>query len=127
MSDGHDIGDGSTPTVVLTESDDELGDVLREAQLALLRHPTVAQALLRAFLAEGRRFAETPAGRRWKRRLAGSDLVRRGQVAWERSSLGLLEEQSATVLPSMLLDAMVSALSTGELPPILGDRERRER
>jgi hypothetical protein len=113
-------GDDPTPTVVLRESEDELGDVLREAQLAVLRHPTVAQSILRAVLAEGRRFAETPAGRRWRLRLAGSELVRRGQVAWERSALGMLEEQSATVLPSMLLDAMVTALASGELPPILG-------
>jgi hypothetical protein len=106
--------DVSPVTVVLRAPDDELGDVLREAQLALLRFPRLAQALLRAFLEEGRRFAATPDGARWRERLSRSELVRRGQAVWDRSPLGMLDQQEGGTVPSMLVDALVGAIVSGD-------------
>jgi hypothetical protein len=99
------------PRVVIDDEDDPLVELLREAQLALLRHPVASQTAIRALVAEGRRFARTPDGRRWAARLAGSELVRRGRAAWEGSALGMFEETSDTMLPSSLVDAIVSVLA----------------
>ena len=107
------------PRVVLGPGDDDLAEMLHEAQLLLLRYPAAAQAAFKALVAEGRRFAETPQGRRWRSRLAGSELVRRGRILWEGSALDMLEESGNTVLPSSLLDAVLSALTGGNLDAIL--------
>jgi hypothetical protein len=109
------VADRGPVSVVLRAPEDELGDVLREAQLALLRFPRLAQTLLRAFLEEGRRFAATPDGARWRERLSRSELVRRGQAVWDRSPLGMLDQQEGGVVPSMLVDAIVGAVLSGDL------------
>lgn len=107
------------PRVVIDDADDPLTVLLREAQLALLRHPVPSQAVIRALVAEGRRFARTPEGRQWALRLAGSELVRRGRAAWEGSALGMFEETSDTMLPSSLVDAIVSALARADLTALM--------
>jgi hypothetical protein len=114
--------DGPTadlPTVVLREPDGDLEQLLREAQFLLLKYPTAAQAAFRALVTEGRRFAETPAGQRWRRRLANSELVRQGRVFWEGSALNMLEDTGDTLLPSSLLDALLSALRSEDLATLL--------
>ena len=107
------------PRVVLSEPDDELVQILREGQFLLLKYPQAAQAAFRALVVEGRRFAQTPAGRRWKNRLADSELVRRGRILWEESGLTRLEDNEDTVLPSLVLDALVSALASDDLATLL--------
>jgi plasmid stabilization system protein ParE len=107
------------PRVTIRSPEDELTRALREAQWLLLEHPVAAQALFRAFVAEGRAFGETAEGRRLREELRGSELIRRGRVVWEVSTLNLLEEDEETVLPSKLLDAIVFAASTRELEPML--------
>jgi hypothetical protein len=109
------------PRVVVGGDADDPSDLLRELQLLLLRHPVAMQGLVRALVAEGRRFADTPAGARWQRRLMRSELVRRGRALWESSALGMIEERSATVLPSALLDAVLGALTAAE-PEALFDQ-----
>jgi hypothetical protein len=101
------------------EGEDALLTMLREGQLLLLRHPAAAQAALRALVAEGRAFAATPAGRRWKARLADSELVRRGRMLWQGSVLTMLEERSDTLLPSALLDAVLGAAASDDLGGLL--------
>jgi hypothetical protein len=108
-----------TPRVVLRDADDELSAVLREAQLLLIQHPVAAQALFRAFVTEGRAFAETAEGRRWREDLAGSELIRRGRVVWEVGTLNLLADDPDTVLPSKLLDAIVQTAGVEALEPLL--------
>lgn len=105
--------------VVLRDPEDELAQVLRRAQLLLIQHPVAAQAIFRAFVAEGRAFAETAEGRRLREELAGSELIRRGRVVWEVGTLNLLEEDGETVLPSKLLDAVVQAAGVEALEPFL--------
>ena len=108
------------PTVVLREPEDELFRLLRAGHLLLLKHPVAAQAAFRALVAEGRRFAATPEGQRWKTRLAGSELVRRGHVLWEGSALDMLEERSDSMLPSTLIDAIAGAIGSEDLSALLG-------
>jgi hypothetical protein len=110
---------GPPPRVVLDDPEDDLSAMLRRAQMLLLQYPVAAQALFRAFVAEGRAFAETPEGRRLRDELADSELIRRGRVVWEVGTLNLLEENPETVLPSKLLDAVVQAAGVSALEPFL--------
>ncbi|WP_437994900.1 hypothetical protein WMF26_26125 [Sorangium sp. So ce185] len=111
--------DVPAPRVVLHDPEDELAVVLRTAQQLLLRYPAAAQALFRAFAAEGRAFAQTPEGQRWREELSGSELIRRGRVVWEVGTLNLLEEDADTMLPSKLLDAIVHTAGVDALEPLL--------
>ncbi|WP_437805113.1 hypothetical protein [Sorangium sp. So ce1078] len=111
--------DVPAPRVVLHDPEDELTVVLRTAQQLLLRYPAAAQALFRAFVAEGRVFAQTPEGRRWREELSNSELIRRGRVVWEVGTLNLLEEDADTLLPSKLLDAIVYTAGVDALEPLL--------
>ena len=112
-------GSEPAPRVVVRDPEDDLSTLLREAQLLVIEHPVAAQALFRAFVAEGRAFAETAEGRRWRDELAGSELIRRGRVVWEAGTLNLLEEDAETVLPSKLLDAVVHTAGVEALEPLL--------
>ena len=103
------------PRLTLGLPDDPLRHILHAASLALLKHPVAAQAAFAAFVAEGRRFAETAEGRRWKAALVDSDLVRRGTALWEGSVLNTLEDNSDALLPSTILDAIVQAAGRRDL------------
>lgn len=82
--------------------------VLQKLQGVLLAHPVAAQAAFAALIAEGRRFAETPAGRSWQQLLVGSPLLRRARAPWDAATLWMLEEGSPDVLPSAFVDALCS-------------------
>ncbi len=122
MSEPRDSG---LPRLRLRESGDEVTEVLRKLQAAVLKHPVAAQAIFSALVAEGRRFAETDPGRRWKRRLARSELLQRARLAWEVTTLWMLEEDPPGVLPSAYLDALFMSASNPELESLL-DRLFRE-
>jgi hypothetical protein len=107
------------PRPAPAEPDDELSSLLRSAQVILLKYPVAAQAAFRAFVNEGRRFAETPEGQRWKSELAGSELIRRGRVVWEVGTLNILEEHAETAIPSKVVDAVVQATAVRALEPLL--------
>ena len=94
-------------------------EVLARAHRALLKHPLAAQGAITALVTEGRRFAETRAGRRWCARLAGTDLVRRGQELWEGSGLGLYEDDPDTVVPSALVDALLGRIAAGDVMGVI--------
>ncbi|MFO0605822.1 MAG: hypothetical protein U0324_21745 [Polyangiales bacterium] len=98
---------------------EEIVRLLRSLQLVLLKHPAASQAAFRALVHEGRRFASTPEGAAWKRRLAGSELVRQGQAVWEGVTLNMLEADTDRVFPSMLLDAFVAAAGLDALEQAL--------
>lgn len=59
------------------------GDGDDELARALLR------GLIAALIAEGRRFAATPAGRRWRRVLAEATLVSEGRLLWSTAGVDL--------------------------------------
>lgn len=104
------------PRLTLHEaSSDPLPSLLRAISRLLVQHPVAVQAAFSALVAEGRRFAQTPDGQRWRAALANSELVRRGRALWEGSALNLLEDTPETVIPSAVLDAFVLALSRPDL------------
>ena len=113
------------PRLTLPPADDLLLQILQKASLALLHHPVAAQAVFSAFVAEGRRFAETPEGRQWKAALADSELVRRGTAVWEGSVLNTLEDNSAALLPSTILDAIVQAAGRRDVVAFLDNLQKR--
>jgi plasmid stabilization system protein ParE len=93
--------------------------MLRELSSTVLRHPVAAQAFVAALVAEGRRFARTPEGQRWRASLRGSELVRGGQAIWEGTALSFLAEDPSVVLPSRFVEAVVQAASQGDLHDLL--------
>ncbi|MEM7152798.1 MAG: hypothetical protein AAF799_08145 [Myxococcota bacterium] len=107
------------PPVFHLRGDDELASLLRRFQMLLLEHPVAAQRLFGAFVAEGRRFAETEEGRAWQNRLQSSELVHRARVAWDVVTLRMLEPDPDAVLPSALLDAFVRTAAVDGLEPML--------
>ena len=119
MPDRHSPECDDEPIVPLQDPDHDLVEVLREAQFMLLAHPVAAQAAFAAFVAEGRRFAETPQGHRWKQRLVGSELIRKGRIVWEVTSMKLLEETPTRVLPSTYVDAFAKAAQHEHLESLL--------
>ncbi|MCP3100723.1 hypothetical protein LZ198_17780 [Myxococcus sp. K15C18031901] len=98
---------GDVPTA--TSPDDTLEDLLMKAQLLVLHHPVAAQAAYAALVAEGRRFAESTEGAKWRDTLMDSPLVQRARTLWEKTTLSLLEEVPVGLLPSTLIDILVAA------------------
>ena len=105
--------------LVLRDPPAEHEPVLVRLHAAMLQHPVATQAIVSALVAEGRRFAETPEGRRWSARLARSELVRRGQILWEGSGLALFDDDAGAVLPSALLDCALGALAGADVMGLL--------
>jgi hypothetical protein len=95
---------------------DELSALLAELRWIVLKHPLAARAAARALIAEGRRFAATEDGARWRRRLAGSELVRSGQVVWEAGTMNALDDSDGA-LPTDLIDAFCYATTRRDLEP----------
>jgi hypothetical protein len=109
----------SAARLVLRERAEAQTEVLARAHRAMLKHPLATQAAIGTLVAEGRRFAETQEGRRWCARLAGTDLVRRGQELWEGSGLGLMEDDPDTVLPSALVDSLLGRIAAGDVMGVI--------
>lgn len=108
--------------LLANEPEDELSRLLYELRWLVLQHPVAAQAAYRALVAEGRAYAETEEGRRWRERFAGSELVRRGKSVWELGTLGMLDAESDRVLPSQLVEAFARAASRRDLEDALARR-----
>jgi hypothetical protein len=95
-------------------AEDSIEQVASHVVRLVLKHPIAAQAIFSAFVAEGRRFARTPEGRRWRAALADSEFVRRGRALWEGSLLNWLEDNPETLIPTAVLDAIVQVISQGD-------------
>ncbi|MCB9548788.1 MAG: hypothetical protein H6706_23535 [Myxococcales bacterium] len=91
---------------------------LHEARTLLVKYPVAAQAAFAALVAEGRRFAETEAGRRWQTTLADSDLVRRGRAIFQGVTADVLGEHQGP-LPSGFLEAFIEATRRGDAEGLL--------
>jgi hypothetical protein len=111
----------TTPRLVLTEEIDTLARLLLEGQRLLVRYPQAAQALISAFVAEGRQFAATPEGQAWKEKLAGSELVRRGRFIWDAYCLDAVLESGGGQIPSAWLDVILAAVANPDLETILSN------
>ncbi len=112
-------GPEGAPHFVLDEPDDRLEALLRRAQLGLIQHPVASQAIIRALVAEGRRFAQTDEGDTLRRQLAGSELVQRGRAVWEGLTLNMFTPDDRTALPSVLVDAVLGAATRDDLERVL--------
>ncbi len=110
----------SAPDVPRSWTDEEIIALLDGAQMAMIKHPTAAQAAFAALVREGRRFAETAEGEKWLQVLGGSGLVRRARWVWETTSLNMLEEDAGTIVPSTYLEALLRATDVPDLEQILG-------
>lgn len=108
--------------LLLDEPEDELAQLLTELRWLALKHTLAARAAWRALRAEGRRFAATPEGRAWCQRLAGSELIRRGQLIWEVGTANALDADDEQVLPSALIDAFTRAAARRDLDGALARR-----
>lgn len=107
------------PRLVLQAPSDPVVELLHRASLLLLKHPVAAQAAFAALVEEGRRFAATPEGQRWKAALERSELAWRGHALWEGSLLKVLEERGDSLLPTAILEALIQAASRGDTTTLL--------
>jgi hypothetical protein len=81
--------------------------LLGELQQFVLQHPVAAQKIFAALVAEGRKYAATPAGARRARALAAMPAMARARQFWESSLAGVLEEGEETVLPSSYVEIVM--------------------
>jgi hypothetical protein len=93
------------PTVALPAPEQALR-VLRQLQVAALKHPAAAKAAFGALVAEGRAFAQTPEGTAWRDRLAGSALLHRARLVFDFPGLSMLQSDRPDFLPSAYVDAI---------------------
>ena len=100
------------PTLTISDADEQVIALLRELQRAVLLHPEAARALFSALTREGRAFAQTADGARWKERIARSQLVARALLVMQTATLFALEEESTGATPSALVDALASDAAT---------------
>ena len=118
MSD-RDLIEDEMPRVELRDPVPTEMALLRALQRAMLTHPVAAQTAFTALMAEGRRFGETPDGRRWKERLVKSALLQQACYVFDLTTLGMLEEQSGSSLPSSYLDALFMVAASGDADALL--------
>jgi hypothetical protein len=111
----------SLPRLVLTDETLGLSRMLLEGQHVLVRYPQAARALIAAFVAEGRAFAETPEGRSLKVKLAASELVHRGRFIWDAYCLDAVLESDAGRMPSAWLDVILASVANPDLETILSN------
>jgi hypothetical protein len=97
----------------------ELGRALGNLHRALFRYPMAAQAAFSALVAEGRRFAKTPEGADWQKRLLSARETGSAQLLWEILSSRTFTERSEGALPSTLLDALSRAIRIKSVEPLL--------
>lgn len=118
---------GDLPVIVLEEPD-TLEWLLDLVQVLVRSHPAAAQVIVKALVAEGRRFAGTPEGRQWRSALADSELVRRGRLLWYMSGYDDLvgETQEPDAVLSDWLALVADALLRTDLEALLSRRLRRE-
>ena len=79
------------------------------------------RALLKALIAEGRRFSETPAGRRWTAILADSALVRNGWLLWNQANVDFYLRNAPTPGddPGAMLEDVLRRLADTDLAALL--------
>ena len=107
------------PVSVEIDQDAELVAVLEHARRALFAHPIAAQAAFSALVAEGREFSKTREGAIWQERLLNSGMIEKAETIWEGVALNVLEDDETTVVPSLILDALVKLLHERAVDAVL--------
>ena len=106
------------PRLILHDSD-ALLRLLHFFQRLLVRNPQAARAIIQAIVAEGRRFAGTSDGRRWKQSLTTSALVQHGRLIWQAYGLDALLENEPALVPSDWLDYLIDVMERADLEAVL--------
>ena len=109
------------PRLTLQEEEPQLSQLFLDVQHILIKNPQAARTILQAFIAEGRRFAETEEGQVWQDVLSRSELAKRSRLLWDAYSLDALVdvETDTKLLPQTWLDVLTAAVSSPDLETIL--------
>jgi hypothetical protein len=117
--------DDALPELIIADVDGTVLDLLRDIQRAALTHSEAAQAMGAALVEEGRLFAQTAEGRRWRETILGSALLERALLVWQNATLWMAEEPDGAPAPSSLVDA-VAAVAASPRRDALLDRLFRD-
>jgi hypothetical protein len=118
------------PYIAFCDEPSETEDALAKLQTVLTRHPIATQAVFRALVREGRRFAQSAEGSLLRDALTGSVAVSRMVLIWEAIGMGAFlddDEADEHILPSMFLENIARAAGQEGLEPILASLFDRAR
>jgi len=107
------------PELAISDEDEAILHHLRTIQRAMLLHPEAGLGLYQALVEEGRLFAQTSEGRRWRDRLRSSALLERALLVWQNASVWMTEEASETTAPSALVDAVAQVAMSNRRDALL--------
>lgn len=83
-------------------------------------HPAALHGIVAALAADGRAFASTPEGRRWRELLERSELLPRARLLWDALGLGGAPPETADpVRPSELVRLLVEVARSPRLEVLL--------
>jgi hypothetical protein len=113
------------PRLVLREPD-LIEPLLELVQSLISRYPAGARTVLTTLVAEGRRFAATGEGQRWRSALPSSELFMRGRLLWYVGGFDQLvaEPDESSSVPSDWLALVAEALARTDLEALLSRRVR---
>ena len=106
------------PRLVIKDNDLFI-KLLHDCQRFLIENPKAARTIARALVAEGRQFAQTDEGQRWKAIATGSELVKRGRIVWQAYGLDTMASEEPALTPSEWLDLVMDILTHADLEAIL--------
>jgi hypothetical protein len=100
------------PELVIADREGAILELLRELQRATLLHPEAAQGLFSSLVTEGRLFAQTSEGQRWKEKVLRSELLERALLVWQNATVWMTEESPGGTTPSALIDAVAAVAAS---------------
>jgi hypothetical protein len=100
------------PELVIADQETAILDLLRLLQRGALLHSEAACALYEGLADEGRMFAQTAEGKRWRERILRSALLERALLVWQNATLFMTEEPGDGATPSALIDAVAATAAS---------------
>jgi hypothetical protein len=86
----------------------------------VIEQPGLAQAITSFLVGEGRRFAETAAGRRWLDALRDAPEVERLRRIWEATTLNVLDDpHDEGGVPAAWVDLLADVTATGDVDRVV--------
>lgn len=115
----HAAADALTQRTEAGSTTDALTEMLIELHRLLLTHPVAMKAAFRALVNEGRSHAKTPEGHALRDRLLRSPKMRSASLLFRSLSMGILNDDDSTVLPSTYVDTLVRLIDEGNIEAVL--------
>jgi len=113
-------GVGILPRLILRDEDNHtLILLLRFIQRMLVQNPAAVRAIVQAIVAEGKRFAKTTEGQRWKETLTRSELMQRGRLIWQAYGLDSPLDTGPVLVPSDWLELLIHDMEIAGLETVL--------